>query len=66
VNTRESLVNTWLRGTAVRVVSLLFDGLGDRKVAAETALRPFCGRFAGSKAEHSQSKRLAFKRLADG
>lgn len=42
-NTGESRDSTGLRGTRIRLVSLLFDGFGDRKVAAADV----CGQSAG-------------------
>jgi hypothetical protein len=43
-NTGENPGEHWASRDAVRTRSLLFDGFGDRRVAAEGVLRSFCGR----------------------
>jgi len=48
-NTGEKPRKRWVSRDAVCLCSLLFDGFGDRKVAADSALRSFCGRIAGRK-----------------
>jgi hypothetical protein len=50
-NTGENPQKRWALWDAVCLCSLLFDGFGDRKVAADGALRSFCGRVAGRKIE---------------
>jgi hypothetical protein len=48
-NTGENPRKRWASRNGVSLCSLLFDGFGDRKVAADGALRSFCGRIAGRK-----------------